>query len=365
MGARKLSYNTLYCIRSYKEVSGSGNSYTTQFIQYDPRLGRWKSLDPLAGKFPNQSPFCAFNNNPLYFTDPLGLEGEGPGDKPSKKKANSNPDAWEFDPDKADGSYEIKIDEKGNEIVFKKENGTWEYQATVLKSVEVTVSKNENKQSTTTAPTQKSNGKIIFVNGYLGFGSPEGGEDYWNQEFVEGAEDFFNTNNNSYFTDIDYSLETTSFDRTVAGYTYAKNNFEELTKGLDKKTDGIYLVSHSMGGAFAYGMELYFISNGWSVKTSVFLNTYQAMTMNVSHKYDGKVMHVEYRNPNDPVITYLGDYGKINGNIDLRIEYEVPNSSLFRIHKYPIIQGEQFWIDLKNGNNGTYNYSKSILELYK
>jgi RHS repeat-associated protein len=63
-----------------KEVSGQGNSYTTQFRQYDPRLGRWKSLDPLAGKYPNQSPFNAFNDNPLYFTDPLGLEGGGPGD---------------------------------------------------------------------------------------------------------------------------------------------------------------------------------------------------------------------------------------------------------------------------------------------
>jgi len=70
-----------------KEVSGTGNSYTTQFRQYDPRLGRWKSIDPLAGKFPSMSPFVAFNNNPIYFVDPLGLEGEEPNDGSTEEKA--------------------------------------------------------------------------------------------------------------------------------------------------------------------------------------------------------------------------------------------------------------------------------------
>ncbi|XOV67611.1 MAG: RHS repeat-associated core domain-containing protein [Fluviicola sp.] len=58
------------------EVSGNGSSYTTEFRQYDPRLGRWKSLDPLMAKYPMMSPYTAFNNNPVYFVDPKGLEGE-------------------------------------------------------------------------------------------------------------------------------------------------------------------------------------------------------------------------------------------------------------------------------------------------
>ena len=58
-----------------KEVKGNGNSYTTEFRQYDPRLGRWLSLDPLKGKYPWMSPYVAFNNNPIFFIDPLGLEG--------------------------------------------------------------------------------------------------------------------------------------------------------------------------------------------------------------------------------------------------------------------------------------------------
>lgn len=70
------------------EVKGNQNSYTTEFRQYDPRLGRWLSLDPLMAKYPSMSPYLAFNNNPIYFTDPLGLEGE-PKDGDVKTHNNS------------------------------------------------------------------------------------------------------------------------------------------------------------------------------------------------------------------------------------------------------------------------------------
>jgi|GEM_PF-6294506 len=63
------------------ELSGNGNSYTTEFRQYDPRLGRWKSLDPLMMMFPQMSPYVAFDNNPIYYNDPKGLAAEG-GDDP-------------------------------------------------------------------------------------------------------------------------------------------------------------------------------------------------------------------------------------------------------------------------------------------
>ncbi len=55
------------------EIKGDGNSYTTEFRQYDPRLGRWLSLDPLMMMFPDMSPYVAFANNPIYYTDPYGL----------------------------------------------------------------------------------------------------------------------------------------------------------------------------------------------------------------------------------------------------------------------------------------------------
>ena len=67
------------------EVKGSGNSYTTEFRQYDPRLGRWLSLDPAMAKYPGQSPYVAFNNNPIYYTDP---RGDDPPEKVFQDNAN-------------------------------------------------------------------------------------------------------------------------------------------------------------------------------------------------------------------------------------------------------------------------------------
>ena len=47
------------------EVYGPGRSYTTEFRQYDPVVGRWWGVDPLVEEFPWQSPYSPFNNNPL------------------------------------------------------------------------------------------------------------------------------------------------------------------------------------------------------------------------------------------------------------------------------------------------------------
>ncbi|HWY98808.1 MAG TPA: kelch repeat-containing protein [Bacteroidia bacterium] len=53
------------------EIYGAGNEYTTEFRQYDPRLGRWMSSDPIIQ--PWLSPYSAFNNDPIEYEDPLGL----------------------------------------------------------------------------------------------------------------------------------------------------------------------------------------------------------------------------------------------------------------------------------------------------
>jgi hypothetical protein len=59
------------------EIKGSGNHLSFGDYGYDPRLVRRWNVDPLASKYPHQSPYTAFNNNPIYYTDPDGREGIG------------------------------------------------------------------------------------------------------------------------------------------------------------------------------------------------------------------------------------------------------------------------------------------------
>jgi RHS repeat-associated protein len=66
------------------EIKGNGNSYTTFWRQYDPRIGRWLSKDPVVHEM--YSPYSAFDNNPLYYVDPSGADS----DNEDKKDLNDD-----------------------------------------------------------------------------------------------------------------------------------------------------------------------------------------------------------------------------------------------------------------------------------
>ena len=52
------------------EVKGEAKSYTTQFRQLDPRIGRWLSRDPKVTAF--ETPYSSMNNNPILYNDIKG-----------------------------------------------------------------------------------------------------------------------------------------------------------------------------------------------------------------------------------------------------------------------------------------------------
>ncbi len=56
------------------EVKGYGNSYDYGFRNYDPRVGRFLSIDPLTKSFPWNSPFCFAENDVIRSVDLDGLE---------------------------------------------------------------------------------------------------------------------------------------------------------------------------------------------------------------------------------------------------------------------------------------------------
>ena len=116
------------------QVKGNGNSYTTEFRQYDPRLARWSSIDPLMTKYPFYSPYSTLNNNPLRFTDRLGLEGQ---DWIGKKDSKGNT-TWEWraevdGPDKLPPGYTEykkpggKYKSNGREVQLGSGPNDWKY----------------------------------------------------------------------------------------------------------------------------------------------------------------------------------------------------------------------------------------------
>ncbi|MBL4755245.1 MAG: RHS repeat-associated core domain-containing protein [Flavobacteriales bacterium] len=58
------------------ETSGNGNQYDYGFRIYNPRLGRFLSVDPLFRVYPFYSPYHYASNTPIAAVDEDGLEGD-------------------------------------------------------------------------------------------------------------------------------------------------------------------------------------------------------------------------------------------------------------------------------------------------
>ncbi|MFN8360632.1 MAG: RHS repeat-associated core domain-containing protein [Candidatus Kapaibacterium sp.] len=57
-----------------KESQINDNTYSTEYRLIDTRIGRWMTRDKLESKFPAEGPYTGYGNNPIWHSDPMGLE---------------------------------------------------------------------------------------------------------------------------------------------------------------------------------------------------------------------------------------------------------------------------------------------------
>ncbi len=106
------------------EVNGPGRSYTTEFRQYDPVVGRWWGVDALSDQMPQWSPYNFVFDNPLRMVDPTGLAPDDwVKDKEGKVEWRDNVNSAEdLDPLSGDqylGKSGIGLDEtSGNTLLY-------------------------------------------------------------------------------------------------------------------------------------------------------------------------------------------------------------------------------------------------------
>ena len=63
------------------EIKGNGNSVNYKYRMHDPRVGRFFAVDPLASKYPHNSPYAFSENMVIHMIELEGLEAANPNSK--------------------------------------------------------------------------------------------------------------------------------------------------------------------------------------------------------------------------------------------------------------------------------------------
>lgn len=154
------------------EIKGEGNTQDHLFRSYDPRLGRYKSVDPLAKQFPALSPYQFAGNSPIAAIDLEGLE-------PATVNPNTetlvfvlqgfggNPPDNRTQAQNAGGN--LGVDMQGLGKISKAASGSTKIQVVTFASSSSENTKNDVKKTILDFKKQNANGKVVIV-GHSGGG---------------------------------------------------------------------------------------------------------------------------------------------------------------------------------------------------
>lgn len=205
---------------------------------YDPALGRFLQIDPLADEFPGWTPYHYVHNNPLKFTDPTGMAACPPacGDQLYKFFGGYYEIAKSFIPSKQTSGASLEVG------VGKPGVASTGYKVTVENTSEVTESMGESngvKSETTVDVSQTLNVGPVTME----------------ESLVTG--------------DVSTSVETNSFT-VESSNGELTNKSLDIAKGPGKITIGLDANNDlTVGGKFTKTVQ----TGGFYAKVDAFVNT--------------------------------------------------------------------------------------------